>query len=152
MELWTPTCCPETRHLWILRSRWSRVWRRGLSTTGYHFLSVTAKLPVKTSSGKPLPPANSAQNLPTLPAYAFPPSSTWTVVELSCIYHLHRSDMQHQWTSPRQCVCLNKLCIYLCKNAMYLLYVTFSFRVNNKSMDIIDQIVITLNSLLLQLK
>ncbi|KAG7227073.1 hypothetical protein INR49_022420 [Caranx melampygus] len=58
---------PGKRHLWILRSRWSLVWRRGPSTTGYHCLSATAKPPVKTSSGKLSPPANRAPNLPALP-------------------------------------------------------------------------------------
>lgn len=124
-ELWTPTCCRGKRHLWILRSRWSPVWRRGLSTTGYRCLSVTAKHPVKTSSGKLSPPANSAEQAPGSShlLYFFPPSSTWTVVNLSCTYHLHLSDMQHWWTSLRQCVCLNinhvflhvyNIRIYLC--------------------------------------
>lgn len=71
-ELWTPTCCPGKRCLWIWRSRWSPVLRRGLSTTGYRCLSATAKPPVKTSSGKRSHPANSALNHPALPPHCTP--------------------------------------------------------------------------------
>lgn len=104
-ERWTATCCRARRgHLWILRSRWSLAWRRGPSTTGYRFPSGTAKPPVKTSSGKLSPPANSALWRPpphqpasrpgprlTAPHSLFcPPGSTWTVVELSCTWSSQR--------------------------------------------------------------
>lgn len=119
MELWTPTCCRGKRHLWILRSRWSLVWRRGLSTTGYHCLSVTAKPPVKTSSGKLSPPANRARNQPAL----LLPSQLHMNCSRPQLY-ISSTPVRHAASMDfTETVCrlnINYLCIYLCKHCMYL--------------------------------
>lgn len=134
-ELWTPTCCRGKLHLWILRSRWSPVWRSGLSTTGYHCLSATAKPPVKTSSGKLSPPANSAPKKP--------PGS-------ACLYCYFSPCQLHMNCSRPQ---LYIYIIYTCQTCsidglhwhsvtvwiliIYVynvcIYVDVSFRVNNKA-------------------
>lgn len=124
MELWTPTCCQGKRHLWISRSRWSLVWRRGLSTTDYHFPSVTAKPPVKTSSGKLSPPANSAQNHPALPALLLPSqlhmncSRTQLYISSTTVRHAASMDFTETVCLFEEIIyvsiCVYTLCIYVC--------------------------------------
>ncbi len=124
MELWTPTCCRGKWRLWILRSRWSLVWRRGLSTTGYHCPSVIAKRPVKTSSGKLSPPANSAQNHLTrlLPSLIHTNCSR-PQLYISSTPVRHAASMDFTETVCR--LNINYLCMYLCIHCMY--YVCNSF-------------------------
>lgn len=128
MELWTPTCCLAKQLLWTLRSRWSPAWRRGPSTTGYLCLSVTAKRPVKTSSGKRSPRVNRAQKPPgSVPPFFFFFSPA-PQLNMNCSrsqLYISSTPVQHRWTSLRQCVCLNT--DYLCTQCTYLCIVPYRF-------------------------